>query len=195
MKIHDFSTCPVLQTERLILREMQPADAVDVLVFRGDAYVQRFNSAPLQTIEEATLFIADARKLYDAQGGIGWGITLRGEDRVLGGVSLHSWSQYHRRAEVGYDLAHSYWGRGIGSEAVRAVLHFGFTQLNLNRIEAATIADNHESVNLLKKLGFRLEGIRRGYSWEEDGAFHDSAMYGLLHEEFMATTTEGARSG
>jgi ribosomal-protein-alanine N-acetyltransferase len=58
--------------------------------------------------------------------------------------------------------------------------------LNLNRIEAATIADNHESVNLLKKLGFTLEGIRRGYSWEEDGAFHDSAMFGLLRDEFIA---------
>ncbi|MCE7983234.1 MAG: N-acetyltransferase [Caldilinea sp. CFX5] len=185
MKISALSSYPVLQTERLILREVQPADAADVLVFRGDAYVQRFNSAPLQTIEEATLFIADARNLYDAQGGIGWGITLRGEDRVLGGVSLHSWSQYHRRAEVGYDLARARWGQGIGSEAVRAVLHFGFTQLNLNRIEAATIADNHESVNLLKKLGFTLEGIRRSYSWEDDGTFHDSAMFGLLRDEFI----------
>ena len=81
--------------------------------------------------------------------------------------------------------AHAFWGQGIGTEGVQAIIRYGFTQLNLNRIEAATIADNHESVNLLKKLGFRLEGIRRGYSWEEDGTFHDSAMFGLLRDEFL----------
>ena len=86
---------------------------------------------------------------------------------------------------MGYDLARAFWGQGIGSEAVRAVLHYGFTELNLNRIEAATIADNHESVKLLRKLGFQLEGIRRGYSWEEDSTFHDSAMFGLLRDEYM----------
>ncbi len=185
MKLPEFSPYPILMTERLALREVRLDDAADVLVFRGDAYVQRFNSEPLKTIEEAVLFIQEAQQHQATGAGFGWGITLRGEDRVLGGVSLHAWEQHHRRAEVGYDLARAYWGQGIGSEAVRAVLHFGFTQLNLNRIEAATIADNHESVKMLKKLGFTLEGIRRGYSWEEDGTFHDSAMFGLLRDEFM----------
>lgn len=195
MPMHDFTTFPVLQTARLILREVRPADAADVLVFRGDPYVQRFNSEPLKTLQEAAVFIEEALQQRATQAGFGWAITLRGQDRVLGGVSLHAWEKYHRRAEVGYDLARAFWGQGIGSEAVRAVLTFGFTQLNLNRIEAATIADNHESVNLLKKLGFRLEGLRRGYSWEEDGTFHDSAMFGLLREEFMATTADKDRNG
>ena len=191
----DVTTFPTLTTERLVLRELRSADAADVLVFRGDPYVQRFNSEPLKTMQEAAAFIEEALLQRTAQLGWGWAITLRGQDRVLGGVSLHAWSQYHRRAEVGYDLAHAFWGQGIGSEAVQAVLAFGFTELNLNRIEAATIADNHESVNLLKKLGFRLEGLRRGYSWEEDGTFHDSAMFGLLREEFMGTTTDKDRNG
>jgi [ribosomal protein S5]-alanine N-acetyltransferase len=183
--MHNFTTFPILETERLILRDLRSEDAADVLVFRGDPYVQRFNSEPLKTLQEAAVFIEDAHQQRATQAGIGWAITLRGQDRVLGGVSLHAWDKYHRRAEVGYDLARAFWGQGIGSEAVRAVLRFGFGQLNLNRIEAATIADNHESVNLLKKLGFTLEGIRRGYSWEEDGTFHDSAMFGLLRDEFI----------
>lgn len=183
-----FTTFPVLETARLILRDLRPTDAADVLVFRGDPYVQRFNSEPLKSLHEAAAFIADALQPQSPCTSIGWAITLRGQERVLGGVSLHAWSHYHRRAEVGYDLARAFWGQGIGSEAVRAVVAFGFTQMELNRIEAATIADNHESVNLLKKLGFRLEGLRRGYSWEEDGTFHDSAMFGLLRKEFMTTT-------
>ncbi len=176
---------PNLTTERLILRELRPEDAADVLIFRGDPYVQRFNSEPLKTVEEAAAFIEELNAGNRAGRWLEWAITLRDQDRALGLVGLGSWEKYHRRAEVGYDLAHTFWGQGIGSEAVRAVLHYGFTELNLNRIEAATIADNHESVNLLKKLGFRLEGTRRGYSWEEDGTFHDSAMFALLCEEFM----------
>lgn len=188
--MHDFSTFPLLTTARLLLRELRPDDAADVLVFRGDPYVQRFNSEPLKTLQQAAVFIEEAHNQRTTQAGIGWAITRRGQDRVLGGVSLHAWDKYHRRAEVGYDLARAFWGQGIGTEAVHAVVDFGFAHLDLHRIEAATIADNHESVNLLKKLGFRLEGIRRGYSWEEDGVFHDSAMFGLLREEFIIQSKE-----
>lgn len=183
--MHNTKQFPILTTERLILRELQREDESDVLVFRGDPYVQRFNSEPLKTLDEAAMFITEMNAGNATAAWHEWAITLREQDRAIGLVGLAAWEKYHRRAEVGYDLAHAYWGRGIGSEAVRAVLHFGFTELNLNRIEAATIADNHESVNLLKKLGFQLEGVRRGYSLEEDGTFHDSAMFGLLREEFL----------
>lgn len=182
----DFSQVPTLTTERLRLRELQTADAADVFVFRSDPVVQKYNAEPMEDIAEAEAFIARMRAQCAAQERLIWGVTLKETDRVIGMVGLGSWNKHHRRAEVGYDLAQAYWGRGIGSEAVRTVLHFGFTALNLNRIEAATIADNHESVGLLKKLGFQLEGIRRGYSWEWDGTFHNSAMFGLLRHEFIS---------
>lgn len=181
----DNEPIPTLATPRLVLRNLRPADAADVLVFRGDPYVQRFNSEPLKTVEEAATFTAEMRTGNVEGKWLSWVITMRGHDRALGMVSLHAWDKHHRRAEVGYDLARAYWGQGIGTEAVRTVLHYGFTHLDLNRIEAATIADNHESVGLLRKLGFQLEGLRRGYSWEDDGTFHDSAMFGLLQHEFI----------
>lgn len=180
----DFSAFPVLTTERLVLRQMQAADAAAVLAFRGDPIVQKYNAEPLQSVAAAADFIRELNDAYEARRVLAWGITLPADDTVIGGVSLHSWNRTHRRAIVGYDLAHAYWGRGIGSEAVRAVLRFGFEQLDLNRIGAPTIVDNHESVGLLQKLGFTLEGIRRSYSWEWDGTFHDSAIFGLLREEF-----------
>lgn len=55
--------------------------------------------------------------------------------------------------------------------------------------EAETIADNHESVRMLERLGFQREGTRRSYSWEDDGTFHAGAIYGLLRDEFNDTTT------
>jgi ribosomal-protein-alanine N-acetyltransferase len=94
---------------------------------------------------------------------------------------FQNWDRYHRRAELGYDLARDLWGQGLASEALTAVIRFGFSDMQLNRIEAQTIADNESSTRLLRRLGFVLEGTRRSYSWEEDGTFHDGAIYGLLN--------------
>ena len=184
INVFDFSTFPTLTTERLTLRELLPSDASDVLIFRGDPEVQKYNGPVLQKVEEAQTLIEEVRAEYTAQEGLTWAVTLNHSDTVLGLFGFHHWNKYHRRAEIGYDLARAYWGQGIGSEAVRAVVRFGFDRMNLNRIYAGTIADNHESVRLLEKVGFQCEGTRRKHSWEEDGTFHDSAMYGLLRQEY-----------
>ena len=178
----------VLTTDRLVLRELRPADAADVFVFRGDPVVQRFDDPPVASVEEAARFIEEMRELCEADRVQVWAVTQPADDRVIGLVSLqqsdHSGDRYHRRAEVGYGLARSVWGRGFGSEAVRAVCRFGFEVLGLHRIFARTIADNAESVRLLERLGFTLEGQQRQHSLEDDGRFHDSAIYGLLRTEW-----------
>jgi ribosomal-protein-alanine N-acetyltransferase len=183
-RIFDFSTYPVIKTERLILRNLRASDAADVLVFRGDPIVQKYDDPTIHTVEEAQIFINELQAEYKAKEGIGWGVTLADQDVVIGAIGFHHWDHYHRRAETGYGLAHEYWGKGIGSEALKAMVRFGFNQMNLNRIYARTIADNHGSVRLLERLGFQREGTQRKHSWEDDGTFHDSAIYGLLHDEF-----------
>lgn len=179
---------PTLATERLVLRELLPSDGADVLVFRGDPVVQKYDDPPLHTFQEASGFIEEMRQACANQQQQIWAVTLEGSNTVIGLVSLQYWShrgdQYHRRAEVGYGIARASWGQGIGSEAVRAVAHYGFAELKLNRIYAGTIADNHESVRLLEKLGFVREGTQRQHSLEDDGRFHDSAIYGLLRSEW-----------
>ena len=179
-----FEFSPILKTERLTLRGFVPTDVPAVLTFRGDPHVQRFNSEPLRNADQALAFIEELRTEQVVGRSISWAISLGEGEPAIGSVGLYHRSQYHARAELGYELARSYWGRGIGSEAATSVIQFGFRQLVLHRIEAATIADNHESVRLLRKLGFKLEGIRREYSWEDDGRFHDSAMYGLLEHQW-----------
>lgn len=179
------TTFPVLMTERLILRELRYSDAADVLVFRGDPIVQKYDDPIIHTEADARIFIDELHSEYENQEGISWAVTLKKQDVVIGAFGLHHWNQYHRRAEAGYGLAQSYWGQGIGSEALRAIIQFGFDQMNLNRIYARTIADNYESVKLLERLGFQHEGTQRKHSWEDDGTFHDSAIYGLLANEFV----------
>lgn len=182
--IFDFKAFPELTTERLLLRRTLLTDAPDVLIFRSDAYVQRFNGPVFKDVAEAEALIHALNREYFDQAGISWGVTLKNEDKVIGLFGIHHWNKYHRRAEVGYDLNRDYWGQSIASETLRAIIQFGFEQMNLNRIYAGTIADNHESVRLLEQLGFAREGTKRGLSWEDDGTFHDGAMYSILQHEW-----------
>jgi [ribosomal protein S5]-alanine N-acetyltransferase len=180
-----------LTTERLILRELLPSDAADVLVFRGDPIVQQYDDPPIHTVEEALNFIEETRQECAARKCKAWGIALKESNRVIGGVGLWHWEHYHRRAEIGYGIATAYWGQGIGQEAVRAVVRYGFEGLNLNRIYAGTIAVNHRSVRMLERLGFVREGTRRAHSLEDDGRFYDSAMYALIREDYDQLVSGG----
>ncbi len=184
-RVFDFSAFPTLTTDRLILREPLSSDAADVFVFRSDPVVQKYNAEPMTEVSQAVDFIERMRSQYNEQKRILWAATMRDGHKVIGLVGFGDWDRHHRRAMLGYDFDRAYWGRGFGSESVRALIRFGFEQMQLNRIEAPTIVDNVESVHLLEKLGFQREGIRREYSYEDDGAFHDSAMYGLLCREYQ----------
>jgi ribosomal-protein-alanine N-acetyltransferase len=180
-------TFPVLATERLVLRDVRASDATDVLVFRGDPVVQRFDDPPIHTVAEAEAFIGEVLAENDAGDGIVWAMALADGGTVIGLSGFHYWDPYHRHAEVGYGIARAYWGQGFASEALRAVLRYGFERMDLHRVYARTIADNYESVRLLERLGFQREGTQREHSWEDDGTFHDSAIYGMLANEFAAS--------
>lgn len=182
--LFDFSTFPTLTSERVVLRELEPGDAADVFVWRSDPEVQKYNSEPMTDVGEASALIDELRRDFSAQRAIAWALTHRGDGRALGLFGFVSWERFHQRANVGYDLRRDYWGRGLATEALDAMLEFGFTRMRLNRVEAMTIADNYRSVRLLQRLGFQREGLRREHSLEEDGAFHDGAVYGLLKREY-----------
>jgi len=183
--LFDFSTFPALATARLTLRRLRASDAADVLVFRGDWEVQKFNGPVFQDAQGVQTLIEELRDEYGARAGITWAVTLKDSDTVVGLFGLHHWNKRHRRAEAGYDLARPYWGRGIASEALRAIVQFGFERMNLNRIYASTIAANHRSVRLLERLGFQREGTKRQHVLGEGGTFHDGVMYSLLRREYV----------
>jgi len=180
----DFSTFPTLAGERVVLRELESGDAADLFVWRSDPEVQKYNSVPMKDVAEATALIDELRRGYSAHSEIYWAVTQRGDGRAIGLFGFNSWERFHHRADIGYDLRRDFWGRGIATEALHAMLRFGFTCMQLNRIEVRTIADNHGSVRLLQRLGFQREGLRREHSLEDDGTYHDGAIYGLLQREY-----------
>lgn len=154
-------TIPTLETERLVLRPLTRGDAADVFAYASDPEVARTTTwHPHRSIDDAREFIAWALHRYDLGHPEPFGIVLRATGRVIGTCGLTpTWA--HRRGEIGYALARRYWGQGIMTEAVRAVIRHGFTTMDLNRIEARCMVDNVASERVMQKAGMTLEGTLR----------------------------------
>ena len=175
-------TPPVLTTPRLVLRAIVADDAADLFAFRSDPIEQRYNDPPLRTLDEAHDLIRRLDRERHEYGAVHWGVTLVGDDRVVGLLGYNEIVAEHRRASLGYDLARRLWGRGLATEALTAVLGHGFDALGLNRIEAHTDAANTSSIRLLQRLGFWREGTFHNRFLEEDG-YHDIALFVLLRRD------------
>ncbi|MBV9919802.1 MAG: GNAT family N-acetyltransferase [Pseudonocardia sp.] len=170
---------PTLVTERLVLRGIVPDDAADLFAFRSDPIEQRYNDPPLRRLDEAHDLIRRLDRERSEYGAVHWGVTLVGDDRVVGLLGYNEIIVDHRRASLGYDLARRLWGRGLATEALTAVLDHGFDVLGLNRVEAHTDAANASSIRLLQRLGFWREGTFHDRFFEDDG-YHDIALFVLL---------------
>ncbi len=115
-----------------------------------------------------------------------WGITLKGEDAIIGSCAFVSFGPDFHYAETGYELHRAYWRQGIMAEAMPAILTYGFTELGLHRVEAATDPRNTRSQSLLLKLGFTYEGnLRQRFFFRDQ--FLDAHYFGLLKDEWLAS--------
>jgi len=90
-------------------------------------------------------------------------------------------------AYLGYSAFASHAGRGLMATGVRAVIDMAFGELGLNRLEANIQPDNHRSIQLMRQLGFELEGFSRRYLWV-DGAWRDHERWALLAEDWKDQT-------
>jgi len=179
-----FTHFPSLTTNHLVLRHIQPSDAEDLFAtFSDEETMQFYGHEPHRSVDESQELIEQIQARYGRREGIRWGITLKGEDRVLGSCGFHHFDAGFHRAETGYELQRAYWGQGIMAEALSAMLTYGFTELGLHRVEAVIDIVNERSKGLLLKLGFTYEGnLRQRYSFRKQ--FEDEHYFGLLRDEW-----------
>jgi RimJ/RimL family protein N-acetyltransferase len=110
-----------------------------------------------------------------------WAIIVDGE--AAGGIGIVRLADVERvSAEIGYWLGERYWGRGIATEAVRAVTKEAFRRFDLERLFAVPFADNAASIRVLEKAGYVLEGRMRR-SAIKDGVIRDQLLYASYREE------------
>lgn len=171
---------PLLETDRLILREIREDDAEDLFEnFSNDLVMKHYGSESMTLLEEAVGLIHSFKTNFIENKGIRWGIQLRGEDRLIGTVGFHAYSSKNRRAEIGYELHPDYWGKGYAQESVSRALEFGFIEMELKRIGAVVFLENRQSNELLVKLGFHKEGVLRSYMIQS-GVSYDTNMYSIV---------------
>jgi ribosomal-protein-alanine N-acetyltransferase len=184
MKIEDvFGPLPLLETKRLILRKMTIDDAEDLFEYASDPEVARqvlWNAH--RCIEDARNYLLYMIKKYEHLDVAEWGIVHKQDQKFIGTCGFAWWDIRNSRAEIGYALSRKYWNNGLMTEAVQAVIRFGFKQMKLNRIEARCMLDNPASERIMQKVGMRFEGIMRKHAFAK-GEFHDLKMYALLKGE------------
>ena len=179
-----FTAFPTLQTRRLLLRQIGPGDAAAVFHLFADAEVTRYYDLDTFTEQsQAAELIEHFQRRFDHQVGMRWGLALaETPTELIGTCGYNIWVQSARRGLLGYDLTREHWRRGLMSEALTAILEFGFERMLLNRVEALTFPQNVASKHLLGKLGFKKEGLLRAYEYIK-GVPQDMNIYALLAGE------------
>lgn len=191
------SEYPILETKRLALRPLHLADAAEIQRLAGDF-----------AIADTTLTIPHPYPDGAAQEWIqhchthawpeGNEVTLavlqRAEQRFIGAICLCGISRVHLHAEMGYWIGVPWWGKGYCTEAARAMIAFGFTELGLNRILAMHFRRNPASGRVMEKAGMTREGCLRSHvkRWDK---FEDLVQYAILRSEWQAQPGEGSAAG
>ncbi|MCC3587968.1 MULTISPECIES: GNAT family N-acetyltransferase [unclassified Microcoleus] len=186
MKLLDIlANIPIIETERLLLRKITLNDASDMFEYASNPEVSEYTMWSTHTsIEDTKYFLKSLTKMYKRKELVDWGIVHKAEKKFIGTCGYVEWSMTHSRAEIGYALSARYWREGYMSEAVNAIIEFGFREMLLNRIVGRCEVNNIASARVMEKVGMQLEGILRQQLFVK-GRYWDLKIYSLLREEFF----------
>lgn len=175
-----------LETARLILRQLSENDAPAMYTnWASDQEVTRFLTwPPHESVAATQELLTSWAKNYEQANFYLWGITLEtNPTEVIGTISVVSADERIAKMEIGYCLGQAWWGQGIMSEALIAVVRFLFESVGVNRLESRHDPRNPGSGAVLKKAGFLTEGLRRQADWNNLGIC-DVILYGLLRADY-----------
>jgi len=174
---------PKLHTDQLDLIQISQEHLGDIFKLFSDRRVTQFYNITALTEElEAQKYLDWFSSRFADKTGIRWGISLKGHSNIIGTLGFNNFIKRHR-ANLGYDLQADFWNKGYVTEALKAVIEFGFKTLDINRIEAEVMQGNTASERVLAKLGFKNEGILRAWMYWND-KHYDITMFSLLHSDF-----------
>ncbi|GED13593.1 GNAT family N-acetyltransferase [Aneurinibacillus migulanus] len=169
-----------LYTERLHLRKMKVSDSSSLFKIWSDPDVTRFMNVDCFTHEnQAKDMIKLLDELAQDSKAIRFSIIELESNEIIGSCGYNSLDFENEKAEIGYDLAKAFWGKGYASEAIYSLLDYAFSSLKLNRLEAKVEPENVNSIKVLQKLNFTFEGTLRQYE-KSKGKFIDLNMYSKL---------------
>jgi RimJ/RimL family protein N-acetyltransferase len=174
-----------LESERLILRHVEPRDIEVFMAYAGDPSVQAFQGWPEMSEHRARRFIEGQKDAVLGEPGEWVQIALEWKElgAMVGDLGFRVNADLPHEAELGYRVAGAYQRRGFAREGAARLLDHAFSVLRLHRIIAYTACENHPSIGVLERLGFRREGHFRK-SYKVHGEWIDEYLYALLEEEW-----------
>jgi RimJ/RimL family protein N-acetyltransferase len=181
---------PTIELDGVRLRPLRAADAAAFFAYLRDPLVTDLTSYPVLSVPMVEAMIERSQGRWAAGELSKWGVALQDDDQLVGTCGFNEWSQVHRWAELGFDLAQPQWGKGLMSQAVAAVLQWTFRQDQIDRVHAFVRVDNRRSERLLERSGFMREGCLRSYRVCR-GQAHDFFIYGLLRPDWLVAHLPG----
>ncbi len=150
----------ILKTERLIIRALDFSDESDIFEMDSDPEVHRFiDNNPVKSITQTREFIGTIQKQYKEHGVARWALVCKETHECLGWAGFEFFktpvNNHVNFYELGYRFKKRYWGKGYATESCKAIIEYGFEQLNINRIFAITYPKHINSKKVLNKLGFK----------------------------------------
>ena len=150
-----------IRTERLLLRRPTLGDAAAVFEYGSDPEVTSWMPWPThRTVDTVVAYLQSCPGAWESGTEYNWVITERPDERAIGSISFRPRGH---AADFGYVLHRGRWGRGIATEAARAVVGWLFTRDEIHRVWATCDVENFRSARVLEKAGLALEGVVR--SW------------------------------
>ena len=150
-----------LESERLLLRQITPEDLNEVYELRSNPETMKYIPRPLVTnLEEAMVHINMIQEKIENNEGINWGITVKGNNKLLGIIGHYRIKWEHFRSEIGYMLLPEAQGKGIATEAIQLMINYGFKEMNMHSLEAVIDPKNNGSARVLEKNNFVKEFLQ-----------------------------------
>jgi ribosomal-protein-serine acetyltransferase len=179
-----------LQSERIALSPVDAPDANELwqVVDGSRAWLKPWLPwVPFQKSAESSLRFAEASAAdWDSGRALRFAIRARPGGQLLGVVGLEACVEMHRACDLGYWLRRDATHQGIMTEAAARCIEFGFRSVGIHRLRVAAATDNHSSLRVIARLGFRFEGVARHAEWC-DGRWLDHAVFAMLDHEWQAT--------
>ena len=174
-----------IRTDRLLLRKFKEGDAgMMYRNYTSDDDVTRFLTWPTHPSEEVTKgYVNYILNCYESENALNWAVEFEGE--VIGAISVVSASLDDELCEIGYCYGKKWWGNGIATEALRAVIKFLFEECGFNCINACHAKNNPASGKVMQKCGMKYEGTLRARKKSKEGGFHDILYYSILKDEYQ----------
>lgn len=175
---------PKIETERLILRQPIAADIPEIITIANDPEVSSGTlNMPYPYLEKnGVSWVNMAYQGFDNGDRFVFAIVLKGTRKFIGGTGFTFNSRFNR-AELGYWVGKPYWNKGYTTEALAAIIRFGFKELKLNKFLATYFPHNPSSGKVMEKCGMIKEGELKQHVKKGD-QYLDLIQYRLTREEF-----------